>query len=439
MSDASAPIATGSAADKVTEALPPPSPLYRWLVMLAVSSTLFGSYYLSDALGLGADQLKAALGISDTQYGLLSGSNSLGAVLTIFVGGIIIDRIGSKRSMLLFGCLTALSGLVMALAPSYQVMLAGRFLLGVGSEPLIVAVSTALVRWFKGRELAFAFGCNLTLARLGSVAADRSPEWASRIYAGQSVITPLGLAALLGLCCVVGALAYFALEHYARPRYALGKSGNTDKLRLADLTSLSYGYWLLVGLSLTFYSAVFPFQSFATKFFIEAHGMPREQAGALLSYLPGLSMLLLPLLGLLLDRFGGRALMMWLGSLLVAPVYFLLTQRGLPPHLPILMLGLGFSLIPAALWPAVSFAVAENRLGTAYALMTFLQQLGFFAVSWALGWANDAFAASATHPSGYEPGMWLLTALSVLGLSLASLLWRHERARQSASAASTPA
>ena len=115
------------------------------------------------------------------------------------------------------------------------------------------------------------------------------------------------------------------------------------------------------------------------------------------------------------------------------------TLRASQVHLPILMLGLGFSLIPAALWPAVSFAVAENRLGTAYALMTFLQQLGFFAVSWALGWANDAFAASATHPSGYEPGMWLLTALSVLGLFLASLLWRHERAGQSKSAASTPA
>lgn len=409
---------------------PPPSLAYRYGVLVFSSVTLFGCYYLYDSLGLVADLLKGAFQITDAQYGFLSGIYSLAAVLVLLIGGAVIDRIGPKRAVLLFGAITALAGLVIALAPTYPVMLGGRFLLGVGSEPLCVAVTTALARWFKGRELSFAFGLNLTIARLGSVAADRSPQWAHGAYHG-SFSRPLWLAAFIGLSCVAGAVVYYAIERSAERRFdLLGRSSAppTDKLSFTDLIG-GFGarYWFIVGLCVTFYAAIFPFQSFATKFFIEAHGTPREEAGALLSYLPATAMIATPLFGLLVDRIGRRALIMMVGSLLIAPVYLLMAARGLSLYLPVSLMGIAFSLIPAVLWPAVAYIVDEKRLGTAYALMTLLQQVGVFGVSSALGMVNDLSGASASNPGGYALGMLLLTGLSLLGLLFSLLLWSSEK------------
>jgi len=407
-----------------------PDLLYRWGVLGIVSLTMFGNYYVCDSLGLVADLLKAAYGITDAQYGLLSGIYSAAAVLVLLAAGLIIDRIGTKWSVLLFGTITAVSGMVIAMAPSYSVLLVGRFLLGVGAEPLGVAVTTALARWFKGKELAFAFGLNLTLARLGSVAADRSPQWAGWAYEGGGCTRPLWLAALIGLVCVVSGVAYWALERSAEQRFELGHAGSTDKLRWVDFAGFGAAYWLVVGLCLTFYSAIFPFQSFAIKFFIEAFGTPREEAGAILSYLPATAMVATPLFGLVVDRIGRRALFMAVGSLLIAPVYAMMALRGLSLYLPVALMGIAFSLIPAVLWPAVAYLVEEKRLGTAYALMTLLQQAGFFVVSWALGWANDLAKAGVNNPDGYALGMWLLTGLSLLGLVFSLLLFRIERAQR---------
>lgn len=407
----------------------PPSAGFRYGVLAFSSLTLFGGYYLYDSLGLVADLVKDAYRISDAQYGFLSGVYSLAAVLVLLVGGALIDRIGPKRALLLFGVITAVAGVVSAVAPSYSVMLSGRFLLGLGCEPLCVAVSTALARWFKGRELSFAFGLNLTVARLGSVAADRSPQWASSAYAGGGFARPMWLAAVIGLTCIIGGLVYYAIEHRAERRHnGLGPSGATDKLALSDLVA-GFGarYWYVVGLCVTFYAAIFPFQSFATKFFIEAHQTSRDEAGVLLSYLPATAMIATPVFGLLVDRIGRRALIMMVGSLLIAPVYLMMAARGLSLYLPVSLMGVAFSLIPAVMWPAVAYLVEEKRLGTAYALMTLLQQVGVFAVSSLLGHVNDAAHAGPQNPGGYALGMLLLTALSVLGLGFSLLLYRAEK------------
>jgi MFS family permease len=415
----------------IPEARTAPRPLYRWVVLGFVSLTMFGNYYVCDALGLVADLVKTGFGITDAQYGLLTGIYSMAAVLVLLLGGVLIDRIGTKRSVLLFGSITAAAGVIMALAPNYRWMFLGRFILGVGAEPLGVAVTTALARWFRGREIAFAFGINLTLARLGSVAADRSPQWAHDVYRKGGAFGfghPLWLAAGIGLTCVLGGIVYWALERHAEQHYILEHASATEKLRLSDLTvGFGVSYWLVVGLCFTFYSAILPFQSFAIKFFIEAHGTPREQAGALLSYLPLTAMIATPVFGLLADRVGRRGLFMLIGSLLIAPAYALMATRSISLYLPIALMGTAFALIPAILWPAVAYLVEETRLGTAYSLMTLLQQVGFFVVSWGLGWANDSAGASANNPAGYGLGMWLLTGLSFLGLVLSSLLWHGER------------
>lgn len=407
-----------------------PGIFYRWGVLLCVSLAVFGNYYTYDSLGLVADLLKRDFGLNDTQYGFLSGIYSIAAVIVLFFGGAVIDRIGSKRAVLYFGAIAAAAGVLIALAPSYRVLLIGRFLFGIGSEPLSVAVTTALARWFRGRELAFALGLNLTISRLGTVAVDRSPQWAGWAYRGGSLSGPLVLAAGIGLACTVGAVAYYALEHYAERRWNLEGMGHSDKLTLSEVIGFGGRYWLVVGLCVTFYASIFAFQSFATKFFIEAHGVPREEAGALLSYLPAVAMIGAPLFGLLVDRVGHRSLGLLCGALLMVPVYFLLLRRDVPLYYPMALLGIAFALIPAILWPEVAYLIEEKRLGTAYSLITLLQQIVLFVVSSAVGWANDLAHASAQNLSGYAPGMCLLAALSILGFLFALLLHLLEWGRK---------
>jgi MFS family permease len=153
-----------------------------------------------------------------------------------------------------------------------------------------------------------------------------------------------------------------------------------------------------------------------------------ESAAWLNGLLPLTAMVATPLFGLLADRIGKRALLMALGSAIFAPTFLLLAHTTLPIYVPVAMLGIAFSLIPAVMWPSVAYLVDEKRLGTAYALMTLCQQVGWASMAWALGRLNDAASASASNPAGYNPGMWLLSALSVLGLFFSWMLWRHDRA-----------
>ena len=398
---------------------------YRWTVLVFASLAMFGNYYPYDAVAPVADLLSSQLGFTDEQIGSLYSAYSVAAVLVLLAGGYLIDRYGTKRSTFLFGVICLIGSAVTAMSADIRVMLAGRFLLGVGAEPLIVAVTAALAKWFKGKELSFAFGINLTIARLGSVAADNSPTWARPLYANWQ--QPLFLAALIATLCVVGAAAYWILEDRAERRYSLGQQNATEKIVLRDLYQFDRAYWYIVGLCVVFYSTIFPFRAFAIKYFIDAHGASREFAGFLNSLLPLSAMIATPLFGLVVDRIGQRARLMAFSSLLVLPVFLLMGFTGVSLFVPVAMLGISFSLVPAVMWPSVAYIVSERRLGSAYALMTFCQQLGVAAVPWLIGRANDAFGAGAENPGGYSAMIWILTALSSLGLLFSFLLWRTER------------
>ncbi len=398
-----------------------PSPAYGWAVLLCVSLSLFGSYYLYDSLGMVADWVLIDHHLSESQYGLLSGTYGIAGALALLVGGHSIDRLGTKRAILLFAALTTLAGLVTAFTAHVWGLQLGRFLLGLGAEPLSIAINTALARYWKGRAVAFAFGLNLTLCRLGTVAANRSPQWASSVYASGTSAAPLRLAAMIGCVCVIAALCNYWIEQRAERRFDLPSVGTTDKLSLSEIRSFDLRYWLLIGVCVAYYAMVFPFQSFATKLLIEGRGVGREQAGALLSYLPASAMVAAPLFGALVDRVGRRAQLLLIGLVLALPVFPLLTVSSVSPTVPILLLCVSFSLIPSVLWPSVALVVPESRLATAYSLMTLFQQLAVWALSAALGAINEVFLASAQHPAGYVPGMWLLASLAGVG-SLCGLL-----------------
>jgi len=195
-----------------------------------------------------------------------------GAVLAVFV----LSAASLQGQPAGGSAMTAASG-------TLWVMATGRLVFGIGAESLIVSITTAIAKWFKGKELSFAFGVNLTIARLGSFAALNSPSWGGQLYSSWQ--RPLIVSAAFGAICVVGAVLYWILEQRAVSQYSLGKESETDKVVFRDIWRFGKSYWYIVALCVTFYSAIFPFQTFAVKFFIEAHGVSREQGGFLSSML----------------------------------------------------------------------------------------------------------------------------------------------------------
>ena len=415
-------------ATATSPARPEPPKWYRWMVLLFISLAMFGNYYLYDTIAPIADLLKQQLHFTDEQIGLLYSSYSWGAILFLLVGGVIIDRFGTRVGTMLFGVICAIAGFVTMASSDIRIMLVGRFLLGLSAEPLIVAITAAIAKWFRGKELSFALGINLLIVRFGQIAADWSPTWARAAYSNWR--QPLVIGAFLGLTCVVGAAIYWILEKRAERQYSLGEAGSTDKLVFADLYRFSRSFWYITALCVAFYSVIFPFRSFAIKFFIEAHQAERDFAGQLNSVLPFAAMIATPLFGLLVDRVGKRATLMAFATLILVPVFPILAYTHITLYVPVSMLGIAFSLIPAIMWPSVAYIVEQNRLGSAYALMFVLQQAGVASLDWLVGRANDHAGASVANPAGYLPMMWMFTALGVVALGFAILLRRTETGPQ---------
>ncbi len=447
-----------------------PPALLRWIVLVFISLAMFGNYYIYDCISPLADVLKAQLHFTDKNLGLLQGIYSIPNIFMVLIGGIIIDKIGTKKAALIFAFLVFLGALFTTVKGDIVFMATGRLIFGLGAESMIVAITTIIARWFKGKELSFAFGLNLTIARLGSFLALNSPTWGKTMFAHWQ--KPLWIAVGAGLIALATLAIYYLIDIYSERKYSLQKEGNQDKIILKDLLKFGKSFWFITLLCITFYSAMFPFQTFAVKFFKDVHlvGMPvdvaRGMGGFLSSLLTLAAMILTPLFGLMSDKIGKRSLLMMFGSLLIIPVYlimgYVVHAVKLPQSvialfsgsqestgfmggvhyffnmigtlftyfpniaIPMVIMGIAFSLIPAIMWPSVALIVDHSKLGTAYGLMTMIQNMGLAGFNLMIGWANDFSGASAANPGGYHLGMWIFSSLGFFGLFFAFMLRRNE-------------
>jgi MFS family permease len=425
-----------------------PSAFLRWMALLLISLAMCGNYYIYDSISPLADLIKEQLKFTDSEIGLLNAIYSFPNIIMVLIGGIIIDKIGTRKSAFIFTLFIMVGALVTALKGNIVLMATGRLIFGLGAESMIVAITTIIARWFKGKELSFAFGLNLTLARLGSFLALNSPTWGKSLYSYWQ--SPLWVTVGAGVFAVVFMSVYYFLDVYASKKYNMPVEGSQDKIIFKEIFKFGTSFWFITALCVTFYSAMFPFQTFAIKFFQEAHGTTREVGGNLSSILTLFAMIFTPLFGLLADKIGKRSLLMMFGSLLIIPVYLMMAYRVfsgsitggfhvemaffgieqavIPYYLiiPMGMMGIAFSMIPAIMWPSVALVVPEEKLGTAYGLMTMIQNIGLFGFNILIGFTNDVSNASATNPGGYTPGMWIFSILGFLGLFFAFMLRRVE-------------
>ncbi len=397
---------------------PEPSPFFRWGILVVISLAMFGNYYIYDSISPLADLLVKQLKFTDANIGLLQGIYSVPNIIMVLIGGIVIDKIGTRISTFIFTLLCLLGAAITASFSDITMMALGRLVFGLGAESMIVAITTIIGRWFKGKQLSFAFGLNLTLARLGSFAALNSPTWAKVLY--EYYRYPLLIAVGAGVIALAMIILYWGMDSYAEKKFSLRPVPKQDEIKFKEIFSFSKSYWFVVLLCVTFYSGIFPFQTFAVKFFMDVHGTSRELGGFLSSMLTLSAMVLTPLFGLLVDYIGKRSLLMMFGSLILIPVYMMMAYTNISLYIPMAMMGLAFSLIPAIMWPSVAIIVDESKLGTAYGLMTMIQNIGLAGFNFLIGWAND-------FSGGYTMGMWIFSTLGFFGLTFAFLLRKSER------------
>ncbi|MGB4705201.1 MAG: MFS transporter [Candidatus Saccharicenans sp.] len=417
--------------------LSPQSRFYRFLMLAFIASLSFGSYFAYDIVSAIVPSLVEELKASRSTVGTFFTMYSLAAILAVLVGGLLVDKLGTRKASLLFSLLVFLGAAMVWKAKSIPIFFLGRFIFGAGSEPLIVAQSTMLARWFRSKELAFSFGATLTVSRLGSLFAFNTGELISRYYGSFRYAL---LAAVLACgVSLLGNILYVVFDRRAEKVLDLKKETETEKINIRDIKEFKPTFWYITALCFTFYSAIFPFTALSTDFFVDKWGIARaaeasggflaqvfnnflhmfSTAGGISSIIIFASMIFAPFAGSLIDRFGRRATVMIFGSLILIPCHLLMGLTRIYPAYPMVFLGLAFVLVPAAMWPSVPMVVREERTGTAFGLMTAIQNIGLGLFPLINGFLRDR-----TH--SYTASSIMFASLGLVGLIFAILLKRAD-------------
>ena len=432
------------------------SPLLRWSVLALVAFTMLCGYFLTDVMSPLKPMLEKELLWDSLDYGIFTSAYGWFNVflLMLIFGGIILDKMGVRFTgmgaclLMVFGCwlkyyaisfLPVDSG--MFLGMKFQVFLAalGFAIFGVGVEIAGITVSKIIVKWFKGKEMALAMGLEMATARIGTMLA-MAVTVPIATYFGitmadgtfkPNIPAPI-LLCLIMLC--IGTIAFFIYTFIDKKLDAsLEEEGEVEEpFRAKDIFSImgNKGFWLIALLCVLFYSAVFPFLKYATDLMIQKYHVDPSLAGTIPSLLPLGTLFLTPFFGNLYDRIGKGATLMIIGSVLLISVHVLFALPLLNvwwfATLVMILLGIAFSLVPSAMWPSVPKIIPENQLGTAYALIFWVQNWGLMGVPLLIGWILNSYCkgqvVDGIQTYDYTLPMVIFSAFGVLALVVALML-----------------
>jgi len=434
----------------------------RWFALGVVSFTMLCGYFLSDVMSPLKPLLEKELLWDSTSYGIFTSAYGWFNVflLMLIFGGIILDRMGVR-----FTGLVSASIMVIGTAIKYyaiqshnmdgivtipllgtmklQVLIAalGFATFGVGVEIAGITVSKIIYKWFKGKELALAMGLQVAVARFGTLFAMALPVKIAKTFGEVSAPVLVGL---IMLC--IGLIAFF-IYTFMDKKYdaAVLKSGveNTDEpFKTKDILLIikNRGFWYIAFLCVLFYSAVFPFLKYASDLMVNKFGISEDLAGLIPSVLPFGTLFFTPFFGNLYDRKGRGATIMIIGALIIIFVHIMFSipflNHWLIAVFLVILLGIGFSLVPSAMWPSVPKIIPEKQLGTAYALIFWIQNWGLMGVPLLIGWVLDKVnpgiseriaSGDTTAVYNYTVPMIIFTVFGILALLVAFLLKREDK------------
>lgn len=430
-------------------------PAMRWGMMLLISFLMAANYFFYDVLSPLKGTLQEQLNISSQDYGIIVGFYAFPNtfLLMAILGGIILDKLGIRPTgflfavfMLIGAALTAygaseyfheggigysfFNSFLTGYSPEVKMMSLGMLIFGLGAETSIVVTSKILVKWFKGYEIALAFALNLGMARIGTALAFVIPE---RMAQSFSYTSPIWLGVMLLLIGFLGFIIYMIYDIRLDKQVKSNASllDKEEEFHFRDLGRLftNRSFLFITALCVTFYAAVFPFLKYAPDFFFHKYGMSRETAGDIASLLPFGTVVFTPLFGWLVDRVGKGATMMIFGSSMLILIHLLFSLTTFNPYILMVLLGIAFSLVPAAMWPSVARIVPEARIGSAYGAMFSLQNLGLFAVPILAGTILDITNPGVTPELieqgarlNYTPALLMFVGFGIIGMIFAFLL-----------------
>lgn len=416
----------------------PSTRAYRFTLLLFVSLLTFGSYFAYDSIGAIENILIKAMKLNAGTVGSLYSAYSIAAILIVFFAGVLTDKLGTRRASMLFSILVTLGAAIVALANSSWMLFAGRLIFGAGSESLVVAQLAIMAKWFRGKELAMAFGISLTISRLGTLFSFNTEALIAEHFGNYKYA--LWAAALLCVVSLLSNVVSNVMDRRGERLMGIKTEGGSDKIVLKDIKAFKPSYWYVTMLCVTFYSAIFPFTALSTNLFAEKWGFPDVQPSAgglvakafynllhMFTTAPGItsiiifaSMICAPFAGRLVDRLGRRGTLMIVGSLLMIPSHALMGLTHINPIFPMIALGAAFVLVPAAMWPSIPLVVPKDKVGTAFGLTTMIQNIGLALFPYLNGKLRVI-----SH--GYTASMVMFASLGLMGLLFAILLKRADR------------
>lgn len=384
-----------------------------WLALACLVVPMFGSYFFDDMFSslsqLFHNPELLELGWNSADYGFYAGGYSFLCVWGgLIVCGMLLDKWGVRVTGSIFvGLMAAGAGIVtiaitsgMSPKSSLALAYAGCMIFGLGSEIAGVAVTRSIAKWFKGKNMALAMGLQLAIARLGTaLALLLSPILVSAKPAGSFyTLMETARPAFAGLLLLLAGTILWGIFVAMDARFD-AVTGSTDKKETTEEDKFKFSdifrvlgnkYFILSALlCVFFYCSIISFKKFATSILIPRFGIPVETASLMVSMIPFFTVIFAPLFGFMVDKIGKGTKWMIAGSVLVLLAHLMIAfaPQGVSAfgYVAIAMLGVGYSLVPAALWPAIPRIVPEKNLGTAYSLIYWIQNMGMLLVPIAVG------------------------------------------------------
>ncbi len=397
----------------------------RWTVLVLVSFTMMCMYYLTDAMAPLQQMLQSNLEWSATDYGLFtSGYGWFNVFLLMLVfSGMILDKLGTRFTgilaiiVMLVGAgikywaisghitgsfeITLFGWKLLGLTPKSAVVAGLGFgIFGVGCEMFGISANKAVVRWFKGKEMALAIGLNTSTGRIGTALAMFTPLPLYNLT--KNVSAPVLLSILLLLLGLLVFVFFTVIDKKLDKEETEAGIAQDEEFKFSDVAEIgrNRAFWYIAILCVLFYSAVFPFIKFATNLIVQKFSVSDTFAGYIPALLPFSALLLTPVFGGISDKKGKAASIMILGSVLLVFVHLLFSIPSLNSFSIaiglVLLLGIAFSLVPSAMWPSVAKIIPHSKLGTAYAMIFWVQNIGLMLVPLLIGFVLDKYCIIGT-------------------------------------------
>lgn len=423
----------------------------RWSALLIIAFTMMAAYYVNDIMAPLKSMLESDLNWTSGEFGFFTGAYSFLNVFLLMLiwGGLILDKFGIRFTGMLATVLMVSGTLAEYIAITrfggtaeqiwgykLDVFLAsaGYAVFGVGAEVAGITVTKIIAKWFHGKEMALAMGVQVALARVGSQAAYAV---AIPIAKQWQLDTPLFIGLILLVAGLVSFLCFTFMDRKLDSQVTIDTStAEEDKFSFKDVVAVvsNPGFWLIALLCVLFYSCVFPFQKFATELMVTKYSVPEDIAGTFAG-LPALGALFLtPVFGGMIDKRGKAASIMILGAAMLIFVHFVYAIPSIHASwiaiILMIILGIAFSLVPSAMWPSVAKIFPVKQLGTAYALIFFIQNIGLWGIPALIGSVLENYCITGQQIVDgktvtlydYTLPMCLFTGIAILSLIVAFLL-----------------